>query len=108
MSLVIAETPGSQENPGNEASHSWDPRLPGGKALQSHPILLVTEFIATSPMCSSNLYQVQFPALTWQPTTIFNFSSRTCSAFLWPPWAIDIQLAHKHTCRQNTHTYKVR
>ena len=38
--------------------------------------------------------QKQFPAPTWQCTTICNSSSRGSGALFWPPWALQAHGAH--------------
>jgi hypothetical protein len=37
-----------------------------------------------------------------------NFSSRESKGFFWSPWAPGMHVLHRHTCRINAHTYKIK
>jgi hypothetical protein len=50
---------------------------------------------------------VQFPAPTWHLTTICNSSCRGSNALFWPLRTPGTHMAHRYTCRQNTHTREV-
>jgi hypothetical protein len=54
------------------------------------------------------LSEVQFPAPIWLLTTSYNSSSRGSNALFRPPWAPGTYLLLRHTCKENTHTYKIK
>jgi hypothetical protein len=51
--------------------------------------------------------KVWFPASTEQLTTMCNSGCRESDTLFWPLWVSSIHVVHRHTCRQNTHTYKI-
>lgn len=50
---------------------------------------------------------VQFPAPTWQLTTICYSSSKGSDNLFWSLWAPDMQVVNRHKSKQKTHKHKI-
>lgn len=51
---------------------------------------------------------VWFPALTWIRIIINNYSSRKSSTCFWALWVVSEHVIHRHRCKQNTDTQKIK